>query len=295
MARSVTGFTAARAMSRSSNARPMQRPLRRLKWCAFRMALAGGQGFRSGCTRRGGSRSPHRCALSPCQPSPMAKAERPSWLRQLGHVSGLGGALPPGDHGAHQVLVMGQAGKDHAQCRDRATRIEGSLVHLARLSEKLLQLARAESGIGLAAASTDLIPVLRLVVDDIARSTRSHGRIVLEIAPGTRVERSVDVDAFAIVVRNLVENPHPRRRRRAGADRGRTRRRLQCAQWRPCHPSGAPRGNDGRFRRGDTAALGAGLGLAIADSFARHMGGRLELRSPASSEGAGFEARLILS
>ena len=36
------------------------------------------------------------------------------------------------------------------------------------------------------------------------------------------------------------------------------------------------------------------LGLAIADSFARHMGGRLELHSPVSGEASGFEARLVL-
>jgi len=180
--------------------------------------------------------------------------------------------------------------------RERATRIEASLVNLARLSEKLLQLARAESGIGLAAAPTDLVPVLRIVVDDLTRSTQAEGRIRLEIASGLRVERAVDVDAFAIVMRNLIENAliHGAADEPVGVmvDSGGI---FSVRNGGAVIPAERLVDLTGRFRRGDTIALGAGLGLAIADSFARHMGGRLELRSPPPGHDAGFEARLVLS
>jgi two-component system OmpR family sensor kinase len=180
--------------------------------------------------------------------------------------------------------------------RERAAGIEESLVRLTRLSEKLLQLARAESGIGLAAEPTDLVPVLRMVVGDFARSVQSRGRIRLDVAPGTRLERAVDVDAFAIVLRNLVEN---------ALIHGATDEPVRVTvdpegivsvrNGGPVIPAERLRELTGRFRRGDTAGLGAGLGLAIADSFARHMGGRLELRSPPNGEEVGFETRLVLS
>lgn len=179
--------------------------------------------------------------------------------------------------------------------RERAARIEESLLRLTRLSEKLLQLARAESGIGLAARPTDLVPVLRMVVEDFTRSVQSGGRIRLDVVPGTRVERAVDVDAFAIVLRNLVENAlihgavdEPVR---VTVDAGGT---FSVRNGGPVIPAERLGDLTDRFRRGDTTGLGAGLGLAIAESFARHMGGRLELRSPAPGEDAGFEARLVL-
>lgn len=180
--------------------------------------------------------------------------------------------------------------------RERAARIEESLVRLTRLSEKLLQLARAESGIGLAAEPTDLVPVLRMVVDDFARSVQSGGRIRLDVAPGARLEKAVDVDAFAIVLRNLLENALIH-----GADDEPVRVTVDpegivsVRNGGPVIPAERLGELIGRFSRGNTAGVGAGLGLAIAESFARHMDGRLELRSPPSGEVDGFEARLVLS
>jgi two-component system OmpR family sensor kinase len=176
----------------------------------------------------------------------------------------------------------------------RARRVEESLVSLARVSEKLLQLARADAGIGLAVEPSDLVPVLRLVVDDLARSTQTGDRIALEIAPGTRVERAVDVDAFAIVMRNLVENALVH-----GADgpvvvAADARGSFSVRNGSAVVPPERLMDLTGRFKRGDTAARGAGLGLAIAESFSRHMGGHLELHSPAPGQESGFEARLVL-
>lgn len=180
--------------------------------------------------------------------------------------------------------------------RDRARRIERSLHGLARLSEKLLQLARAEAGIGLAARASDLVPVLRLVVDDIAAGgAAAASPVVFDVAPETRVLRAVDIDAFAIVMRNLVENalvhgqPGEAVTVSAGADGT-----FAVVNGGPAVPAAELAGLTGRFRRGGSTAGGAGLGLAIAESFARHMGGRLELLSPAPGRADGFAARLVL-
>ncbi|WP_378952625.1 histidine kinase dimerization/phospho-acceptor domain-containing protein [Mesorhizobium sp. ANAO-SY3R2] len=58
----------------------------------------------------------------------------------------------------------------YGNARTRAQEIEKSLVRLGRLTEKLLQLARAEAGIGLAEETADLAAVIRLVASDFEHS-----------------------------------------------------------------------------------------------------------------------------
>jgi two-component system OmpR family sensor kinase len=61
--------------------------------------------------------------------------------------------------------------------RVRRTQVETSLINLGRLAEKLLQLSRAEAGIGGSATATDLRPVLDMIVPTIERDSRSGGRL----------------------------------------------------------------------------------------------------------------------
>ncbi|WP_258186556.1 histidine kinase dimerization/phospho-acceptor domain-containing protein, partial [Cereibacter changlensis] len=86
----------------------------------------------------------------------------------------------------------------------RAAEIEVTLKRLTRLSEKLLQLARAEGGRVTTQVGADLRPILRLVVTDFARAGTGN-RIALEMAEGSVFSR-IDPDAFAILCRNLIEN-----------------------------------------------------------------------------------------
>lgn len=88
--------------------------------------------------------------------------------------------------------------------RDRATRVEGELKRMARLAEKLLQLARAEGGGVVAERPHDMVPILAALIDDLGRDLRP-GRIVLTL-PDTPVPSRLDPDAFAVLARNLVEN-----------------------------------------------------------------------------------------
>jgi two-component system OmpR family sensor kinase len=179
--------------------------------------------------------------------------------------------------------------------RARAQQIETSLVNLGRLAEKLLQLARAEAGIGGSATATDLRPVLDMIVTDYERDSRSLGRLRYTAAADATLVRNADMDAFGIITRNLIENalvhgdpelpvnislePH-------GI--------VRVVNGGPLVVGTDMAGLKKRFRRGKTSASGSGLGLAITDRIVSQMGGTLELLSPASGETSGFEARLTL-
>ena len=179
--------------------------------------------------------------------------------------------------------------------RLRAKQIEASLVRLSHLAEKLLQLSRAEAGIGLTNREVDLSQVVDLVVADLQRSLRDPGRLVLERAPHARLIRPASEDAFAIVLRNLMENA--------------------LVHGKPSSPVSVILQDDGllriinegpvlsaedldevrkRFKRGRTDATGSGLGLSIVDRLLGQMNGRLTLLSPVPGRADGIEARIEL-
>lgn len=86
--------------------------------------------------------------------------------------------------------AIAQAQRLRSETRDpaidaRAADIEASLKRLTRLSERLMQLARAEGGRLRMDQSADLRSVVRIVVDDIGRAG-TPGRIVLTL-PETAV------------------------------------------------------------------------------------------------------------
>jgi two-component system OmpR family sensor kinase len=175
--------------------------------------------------------------------------------------------------------------------RDRARTIERSLHGLSQISEKLLQLARAEAGIGRAVKPVPLEPVVRMVAEDFRRTAHGEGRFVVDVrAP---LAAAVDVDAFAIVMRNLIENalvhgpPDQPVRVAVSGDR------IDVSNGgRAVAPDMLVRLVQ-PFERGGARAKGAGLGLAIADTLARQMGARLDLSSPVPGRADGFQASLV--
>ncbi len=179
--------------------------------------------------------------------------------------------------------------------RTRARQIENSLVNLGRLAEKLLQLSRAEAGIGASDTVTDLRQVLEMIVSDYQRDSRTNGRLSYMADEGATLLRNADMDAFGIVMRNLIENALLH-----GDQNLPVRISLdEVGTIRVVNGGAAIEETDlaalkKRFRRGATSALGSGLGLAICDRIVIQMGGTLELFSPASGEVSGFEARVNL-
>jgi two-component system OmpR family sensor kinase len=179
--------------------------------------------------------------------------------------------------------------------RVRVHQVETSLIDLGRLAEKLLQLSRAEAGIGGSATATDLRPVLDMIVTDFERDSRSRGRLRYSAEPDAKLIRNADMDAFGIVVRNLIENAlvhgDPELPVSVSLERNGL---IRVVNGGPVVPEMDMAMLKKRFRRGKSNGAGSGLGLAIADRIASQMGGTLELLSPAAGELSGFEARMTL-
>ena len=174
--------------------------------------------------------------------------------------------------------------------RDRARRIEADLLRLSRLSEKLMQLARAEGGGIVSAAPQDLAPVLALVVEDFHRSG-DGARLRLRLPADGAAPSAMDADAFAILARNLIENalrhgdpgsPIEVEMTAAGA--------LRVVNGGAIVPPDRLAHLKTRFARGTSPAEGSGLGLAIAEAIVVHAGATLSLHSPATGRSDGFEA-----
>ena len=182
--------------------------------------------------------------------------------------------------------------------RSRVHEVESTLKRLSELAEKLMQLSRVDAGISVADREVDLIPVLDMVVDDSARRLETPERIHYVKADGAKLCAHMDMDAFAMVVRNLIDNavnhgaPGGRIDVRAGSDPD----GIVCiTNEGPVVPAEALAALTRRFVRGQTRSAGAGLGLAIAKTILSQTGGNLELSSPAPGREDGFEARVRLS
>lgn len=177
----------------------------------------------------------------------------------------------------------------------RTRNIEAALTKLGRISEKLLQLARADAGLGAKETKTDLLKVLDLIVFDFQRSVETSNQIDYIVAPSASLIRNVDIDAFGIVMRNLIENAtihgEPDGPIKVWVDEDSAIRVISNG---PAVAEADLAAFKQRFHRGDAKRKGAGLGLPIADKIVRQMGGTLQLHSPVPGNDQGFEARIIL-
>ncbi|WP_414832810.1 ATP-binding protein [Afifella sp. YEN Y35] len=182
--------------------------------------------------------------------------------------------------------------KDEA-VRERGRHIEAGLTRLSSLSEKLMQLARAEGAGLIAEAEQDLTTVLGHLVEEFRRAEPENAR--LRLVTNGRLVSHMDADAFAILVRNLIENAL-----KHGEPKGMIEIEVPSDNVVRVVNGGAVVGSDelkrlrGRFERGATRAKGAGLGLAIAQAIAAGSGAVLTLSSPAAGREDGFEAVLRL-
>ncbi|AZE22785.1 Sensor protein basS/pmrB [Pseudomonas chlororaphis subsp. aureofaciens] len=173
----------------------------------------------------------------------------------------------------------------------RAAKIENALRELARLSEKLMQLAKAEGGGLLSETPEDLIPLLAHGVEEWNRGAAPRIRLQLPQTP--RVCAAIDPDAFGILLRNLIENalkygdPLQPVDVSLGADGC-----LRVVNGGPVVSPPVLQRLTERFVRGNSEASGSGLGLAIAQSIVHGVGGELHLASPASGRCDGFEVRV---
>lgn len=171
--------------------------------------------------------------------------------------------------------------------RQRAQDLEAEFKRLARLAEKLLQLARAEGSSVLREMETDLVPILALTLDDFRREF--GGRLRAEL-PNQALSR-IDPDAFGILARNLIENALNHSPAGAPIDVVLSASgRLSVANGGAVVPPDQLSRLKQRFERGNAAGRGSGLGLAIAEAIARAANGRLDLSSPLPGQAEGFLA-----
>ena len=206
-------------------------------------------------------------------------------------------------HAAHELRTplagaIAQAQRLRGETKDtaaasRAADIETTLKRLTRLSERLMQLARAEGGRLRIDAPADLRMAARIVAQDAGR-TAAPGRLAVSL-PDAPLDSDLDPDAFGILLRNLIENAL-----RHGMEGGRIdvtltpSGLLTVANDGPVVPPETLARLTHRFERGDAGNEGSGLGLAIVAAIAERLGSTLVLRSPASGRDQGFEVEIQL-
>ncbi len=194
-----------------------------------------------------------------------------------------------------QVQALQAALPDGAE-RERAGEIAAAMKRMGRLVEKLLQLSRAEAGLGLSEERFDALPVMEMMIAD--RTSRSgHPNaapaIHLERGDRERFELTMDMDAFGVAFGNLLENALTHGGPGEAIEVRLAQGRLSVINGGPAVEPAALEGLRRAFERGAQAGPGTGLGLAIVESVMRQSGGALELRSPAEGRSDGFQADLV--
>ncbi len=183
---------------------------------------------------------------------------------------------------------------DPAALALRVDTLGRQLDRLQHLCIKLMQLSRAESGVATRAERIDLVTVTHLVMDEFDRPEQT-GRLHLEIEDQAEtIEAWGDMDALAIALRNLIENALVHGGQDTPVTIGITKAPaidvIDQGVGVPSHRLDTLRQP---FQRGESPSPGHGLGLSIANSIARQMGGSLLLNSP-HTNGRGLHARLAL-
>lgn len=197
--------------------------------------------------------------------------------------------------------AIAQAQRLRAETQDaaaarRATEIETTLKRLMRMSEKLMQLARAEGSRLRLEAPSDLRPVLELIVADFCRYEAGAGARRIDLSmPPEPVLSDLDPDAFGILCRNLIENAL--RHGSSGCpvevslDRDAT---LAVSNDGAALPPETIEKLTQRFERGTQSTEGSGLGLAIVKAITERAGGHLAITSPVPGNEGGVRVTVLL-
>jgi two-component system, OmpR family, sensor kinase len=174
----------------------------------------------------------------------------------------------------------------------RATEITTTLKRLMRMSEKLMQLARAEGGRLQSDEPSDLRTVLQMIVQDFTRA--GEGRIVLSI-PEAPVLSKLDPDAVGILFRNLIENALKHGAQDSMVEAFlHTDGLLSVANDGPVLAPDVMQRLMLRFERGTTKMGGNGLGLSIIKAITDRTGMTITVISPRTVKHQGVEVQVKL-
>jgi two-component system OmpR family sensor kinase len=171
-----------------------------------------------------------------------------------------------------------------------AMEIEQGLKRLTRLIERLLQMSRAQSGLGVSAAKADIAPIINLLLRDLRDRVPSPDMLVVTNTQGVWMS-NVDPDAIGIILNNLFDNAFKHASGDApltvdASNRGRIIISNDCA---PLAPDDLENMKE-RFARNTTTSEGFGLGLSIVQELCKQSGSTLELSSPQLGKMRGFNA-----
>lgn len=202
----------------------------------------------------------------------------------------------------HSVTMQGD---ERAAMLQRIDTLGRQLTRLHHLCVKLLQLSRADAGVGQHTEPVDLIDVAQLVLEEF-NQPEQQARLHLELPTAASDEQTGDaiasesvmvqgdLDALGIALRNLIEN--------ALLHSGETQQvsvritplpSIEVIDEGPGIPPDRLDTVRQPFERGESPSPGHGLGLAIVSAIAQQMGGTLDLVSPAAN-GHGLHAKLLL-
>ncbi|MBN0979498.1 sensor histidine kinase N-terminal domain-containing protein [Pseudomonas hygromyciniae] len=268
-------------------------------WLFVRISLRSVLAYRRAVEARGaGDLSPIKVARLPAEIDPLADAVNHLLERLRKALEAERSFTANSAHELRTPLAatLAQIQRLHHEApegslRLRAAKIENSLRDLARLSEKLMQLAKAEGGGLLAEAPQDLIPLLAHVVDEWNHSN-GH-RIGLQLPDEASVYSAIDPDAFGILVRNLIENALKYGAVNQPVEVSITGQALlRVVNGGPVVPESVLQQLTERFVRGRSEVSGSGLGLAIAKTIVQGVGATMTLVSPATGREEGFEVRV---
>lgn len=185
------------------------------------------------------------------------------------------------------IEMQGEKGSERLQ------EIDFSLRHLSNLSEQLLQLSRLDAGFARAGEMTDLSETLAIIVQDFRTDTAIQDRLVVTNTHDQKLTGNITKDAFAIVLRNLIQNAF-----KHGVAGGTVTidvtsplsltvmNEAGMISEERLEQLGEP------FQRGTTTAEGTGLGLSIVRSVMKQCDGSLRLRTTMVGAHTNFEATI---
>lgn len=176
--------------------------------------------------------------------------------------------------------------------KDRMFKIETTIRDLSCLSEKLMQLAKAEGGGLLSTKPHNLISLLSLIVDDIKQSF-SERAITLTLPRNREFLSFIDPDAFAILVRNLLDNAIKHGVMNQPVEINFSSNGvLMVVNSANVIPAKTLVQLRRRFVRSNTSVQGLGIGLAIVDAIVTGVDATMTFNSPATGRVNGFEVRV---
>ena len=174
--------------------------------------------------------------------------------------------------------------------KQRAADLELGLNRLKRLSEKLLQLSRADASVLRRGETSSVMTLLAFLIDEFEGSDALENRIECDESSLQHLDWPIDMDAAAIILRNLIENSlrygSPEQCIDVFSDQDGA---LHVVNSCAVIPADKLQRLTNRFERGSHQTKGAGLGLAIVDTFVKQWAGTLQFYSPAQNRVDGFE------